>query len=89
MVLFLYSCNMKVKYELEEEDYGYIHDVVLDAIGEDFNHAIIKMLFMKLLSVNKGLVAEAARWGWSDTCVRDDLWKYMQTEKNKLDKSIF
>jgi len=66
---------MKVRYELEEDDYNSIHDVWLEVLKEEPTKEQMDKLATQ---VPEHLLGDAISWGWSDTCVRDHLYKYLQ-----------
>lgn len=66
---------MKVKFELEDMDYAYVHDVVIDAINKNLSKAEVHSLVDQLPSHIK---AEAVAWGFGDTCVRDQIYTWCE-----------
>ena len=68
---------MKVKFELEDMDYAYIHDVVIDATNKNLSkteiHAFVEQLPLYIK-------AEASACGFSDTCVRDRIYTWLRKD---------
>lgn len=67
----------------EQSDLSHLHDVYFDAMltttGEEIslNEEQILELWERL---DDDIKFDAMKWGLSDTCVRDDIWKFVKNE---------
>jgi hypothetical protein len=51
-----------------------IHDILIELDFEPTDEAIACVVKM----LPKDIKLEAARWGWSDTCVKDDIFVFVR-----------
>jgi hypothetical protein len=62
-------------YALKDHDIAHVHDAVFDATGENLSNeeicALVKLLPSSITSV-------AEEWTYSDTVVRDDIYRFVQ-----------
>lgn len=74
---------MMLELELDELDYGAIHDVVLGVTGKQLTNEEIDLLIPQF---PKGILATAFEWSFSDTVVKDNIhvWLQEQKEQEKL-----
>ena len=60
------------------QEYGAFHDIVLGALGIHLPYEKLDPIWRKLPNELK---LDAARWGLSDTCVKDDIYLHLQKTK--------
>ena len=65
---------MKVKIELEQEDLGYIHDVILNVISRKPTDEEIRRVWEELPDRIK---VTAIEWGTNDTVFRDNMYEWL------------
>ena len=72
-----------IEVEFDEDDLAYLHDVYMDVMltttGEkiSLNEEQILELWQRL---DDDIKFDAMKWELSDTCVRDDIWKFVKNE---------
>ena len=68
---------MKIKIELEREDFNAMHDVILETKGYNPTDEQIQEIWNSLPEDIKGT---ALQWGCDDTVFRDNLYVYLSDE---------
>ncbi len=63
----------------DENDWNHFHDCLFDLTGKSYNREEMEKLFN---SLPKSLQSEASQWGMSDTCWRDNFWKWFTINSN-------
>lgn len=66
--------DLKIK-EFDKQDWGHLHDVVLEALEVDMTNQKLEELFRTLPNSIKD---EAFHWGLSDTVVRDNIYTFIK-----------
>lgn len=66
---------MKVRVELEESDYGRLHDILLEITNDKFTQEELVIVWNGL---PQSLKDEAIHWGMSDTVVRDNIYEHLK-----------
>lgn len=61
--------------DIDNNDYAMLHDVVWDSVGKDMSHEELDVLIRKMPEY---IISNAAEWGFSDTVVRDDVFKWVK-----------
>ena len=76
---------MIVTIVLEKEDFAVLHDAVYDITGYSFTDEQLQTIWDKL---PEDIQHEAVRWGTSDTCVREEIHKYLDEEVKKAEEDL-
>ena len=71
---------MKVTLELEEDDYPSLHDTVLDVTDYSYSNNELLMIWSRL---PEDIRLDAAKWGMSDTEVREKIHGHLEEELKK------
>ena len=73
---------MQIDVKLDEMDYAYVHDVLIEATwdedskkGKDFSNEEIDLI---LKDVPKNIISIAYSWGFGDTVFRDNLYEWYE-----------
>jgi len=70
---------MKIERKIDEIEYVLLHDVILEASDSDkslSNEELDELI--EILPAN--IKGEAFAWGFNDTCVRDQIYVWYQSE---------
>jgi hypothetical protein len=62
----------------EKSEYNRIHDCVVDILNRQSSFEQLKKIFMKLPT---SIIADAMQWGFSDTCVGNNTYEWIQEHK--------
>jgi hypothetical protein len=71
---------MIVKLTLEEEDFGPLHDIVYNITDYEYTNDELLLIWNNL---PEDIQLEAAKWGMSDTCVREEIHEHLENELKK------
>jgi len=74
---------MKKTVTLEQDDINHLHDVILEAL--DFHEPIPNDVVIGVYHMlPEDLREQAEHWGLSDTVVRDNIYEWLQENKENL-----
>lgn len=69
-------------YEFTKNDWAHFHDVILDATWHSGKVKLSQPEMEKLFfELPEEMRLDACKWGMSDTCWRDELWKWYKDNK--------
>jgi hypothetical protein len=78
---------IKTEYEMDEYDYGSIHDCIVAA--ESGLEYISNEYIDKLIEIMPNKIKlDAMEWGFSDTVVRDNIYDWYKDNKKEIDGKI-
>ena len=70
---------MDLKLKLDDMDYAHVHDVLCDLTNKKFTRQEIDEIIEQL---PQHILGEAYAWGFSDTCVRDQIYAWFKENNN-------
>ena len=62
---------MKLERDIAKDEYAHLHDLLYDLTDKHFSNEKLDEIIERLPS---HLKAEGFEWGFSDTCVRDQIY---------------
>lgn len=72
---------MIVTVTLEKEDFDHMHDAIYDVLGYEPTNEQIQAIWDKLPEEIQGT---AIQWGCSDSVFRDDMYEWLEENKETL-----